>query len=86
LEGHNPFTRRDSVLTGNALVHRNQKAFLSNSVNRSAFIDFLTKHLQMSGYVIRKAAGDADTLIVSTALVLAAKTQRVIVVASDQGC
>jgi len=71
------------VITGDAPVHRNQTAFLSNSANNSAFIDFLTKHLQMSGYAIRQAAGNADTLIVSTALELAAKMQRVIVVASD---
>ena len=71
------------LITSDAPVHRNQTAFLANSANKSGFINFLTTHLQMNGYAVRQSAGDADTLIVATALELAAKMQRVIVVASD---
>ena len=45
-----------------------QQQFLANDKNKEKLIMGLSKHLQQAGITIKKAAGDADSLIVTTAL------------------
>jgi len=70
-------------IAADAPVHRNQTTFLANSANKGEFINSFCEYLQASGYSVCQAAGDADTLIVSTALELATEMKPVTVVASD---
>ena len=61
-----------------------QKAFLKNSKNKAKFIDLLSKQLANDGHDIRNSKGDADTLIISTAIQHAKKQDsEVVVVAND---
>ena len=50
-----------------------QKAFLNNDKNKSQFISLLKKALHHHDHDVRESKGDADTLIVSTALEYATK-------------
>lgn len=56
--------------------------FLSNNENKQCFITMLGKHLEVNGHTVVHATGDADTLIVKSALTLA-EEKHVTVVADD---
>ena len=57
------------VLVGtSAKVHADQEVFLSNTGNKTQLIKMLSSHLQSLGHVTKISEGDADTLIVSTAM------------------
>ena len=61
-----------------------QAAFLTNSQNKTRLIQALRDKMSMSGICFQQAKADADTLIISTALRLAEKTEvPVIVVGTD---
>jgi hypothetical protein len=45
-----------------------QESFLSNVVNKTAFVAVLSKYLQHKGITVHQAPSDADTLIVLVAL------------------
>jgi len=53
--------------------------FLSNKENKQRFINLLGKHLEMAGCDVHHAKGDADLLIVKTALVVAKKGWTILV-------
>ena len=61
----------------------NQSAFLSNEKNKKQFIELLGKALEESGHHVLYSQGDADTLIVSTALDIAKSSRKVTVVSDD---
>lgn len=73
----------DIIITDTTKVYKDQEAFLSNEMNKTQFIKFLANHLQIQGHNAKISNGDADTLIVSTALELARNGQSVVVVAED---
>lgn len=49
-------------------VNINQSEFLANAKNKVGLISLLTVHLQRSGCTVHQASGDADLLIVLTAI------------------
>ena len=71
------------VIAENAQVHRDQQAFFSNEKNKTNFISILTTHPRGIGHQVEVSCGDADTLIVSSALEFAWNVQNVTVVAED---
>ena len=63
-----------------------QDRYLSNTENKSAFIKFLSKFLKDSGFTVVNCPGDADPLIVETALGIAKKCkegEKSVIVAAD---
>lgn len=73
----------DVTLDSNTTIIVKQEMFLKNEKNKSQLISLLSSHLTREGHDIRNSDGDADTLIVSTALEYASKGKEVVVVASD---
>ena len=68
------------VLVGtSAKAHADQEAFLSNTGNKTQLIKMLSSHLQSLGHVTKISEGDADTLIVSTAMDYATGGQAAVV-------
>ena len=65
------------VIAENAQAHRDQSALCSNEKNETHFISLLTTH--------ELSRGDADSLIVCSALDFAQNGQTVTVVAEDTG-
>ena len=49
-------------------VNISQSEFLANAKNKISLINLLTVHLQRSGCTVHQAPGDADLLIVLTAI------------------
>jgi hypothetical protein len=64
-------------------AYSNQAAFLANQQNKKAFVDQLMQHLIAAGMNVDQAAGDADCLIVDTALQAARIGAPVTLVAND---
>ena len=60
-----------------------QADFLGNSHNKKGLINIVREVLQATGVAVKKAVGDADTLIVSTALHHATEGQPVVVIGTD---
>jgi hypothetical protein len=60
-----------------------QHHVLRNSHNKMHFIAALRTHLETSGITVHQAQGDADRVIVDTALNLAETKSRVTIVAED---
>ena len=57
---------------------------MKNSKNKAKFTELLSRHLANDGHDIRNSKGDADTLIVSTAIQYTKKQENeVAVVAND---
>ena len=71
------------VIAENAQVHRNQQALFSNEKNKTTFISLLTTHLRGTGHQVEVSCGDADTLIVSSALEFAWNGQTVVAEDTD---
>ena len=68
----------------NQVITVTQDLFLANSRNQSNFIKLLCSKLGESGVVTSTAEGDADTLIVQTALAMVGhERNQVIVVGED---
>ena len=74
------------VIAENAQVHRDQQAFFSNEKNKTNFISLLTTHIRGIGHQVEVSCGDADTLIVSSALELAWNVQTVVAENTDMSC
>ncbi len=64
---------------GDMVVHSKKEDFLSNYTNKQQFINMLSNMLQNEGCQVHNARGDADLLIVTTALEAAIKTCTVVV-------
>lgn len=74
----------DIVIHEEQPVTTTQELFLANSTNKTLFIKLLCGRLNHSGVVTSVAEGDADTLIVQTALsVVPEKNKRLVVVGED---
>ena len=71
------------VIAENAQVHRDQQAFFSNEKNKTNSISLLTTHLRGTGHQVEVSCGDADTLIVSSALEFAWNGQTVVAEDTD---
>lgn len=67
----------------NTFVSISQADFLSNSHNKTRLITLLTRSLREVGVTVHQAKGDADTLIVSTALQECTTGRDVLVVSTD---
>ena len=67
----------------NIEAHVNPQAFLANTANKDAFIVLLIESFQANGLIVTQASGDADTLVVNTALQLASTGHHATVVADD---
>ena len=65
-------------------VTYNPVAFLHNKNNTSRLIEFISMDLQSNQFTVKQHTGDADTLIISTALLMEdERKQPVVVVAND---
>ena len=73
----------DVQVRGDLPAFCNQTAFLSNKKNKMQFIRLLGAALEEVGHHVTHSQGDADTLIVSTALDIAKCGRKVTVVADD---
>ena len=63
-----------------SMAHQTKKEeSFSNKHNKQRFIALLSQRLEHAGYEIHQARGDADVLIVQTALISAAKKEPVLV-------
>ena len=76
-------TCADIQLVESIKAHEDQQAFLSNEKNKTQFISLLTAALKYDGHEVHNSTGDADTLIVETALKLSKEGNEVSVVADD---
>lgn len=76
-------TCADIQLVESIKAHEDQQAFLSNEKNKTQFISLLTAALKYDGHEVHNSTGDADTLIVETALKLSKEGKEVSVVADD---
>ena len=65
----------DITVTETSRSHKSQEAFFSNEKNKTQFIELLADFLQSKGHTTKCSDGDADTLIVSTALNFAKNDQ-----------
>ena len=64
------------------LVTLKKDEFFSNQVNKQKFINLLSKNLEHAGYSTRHAKGDADVMIVDTAITKA-RDQTTVLVGED---
>ncbi|CAB4029738.1 Hypothetical predicted protein [Paramuricea clavata] len=76
-------TCADIQLSENIMANSDQQTFLSNEKNKSQFIALLNRCLEADGQILHNSAGDADTLIVETALLFPRQEREVKVVADD---
>ena len=60
-----------------------QQTFLSNMKNKSQFITLLSHYLKADGQIVNNSTGDADTMIVASALQFAVQGNTTTVVADD---
>lgn len=60
-----------------------QDKFLGNDKNKSRLIEVLKRKFQVAGYIVKQHEGDADTLIVTTALELSGLHESIIIVGED---
>lgn len=60
-----------------------QQTFLSNMKNKSQFITLLSHYLKADRQIVNNSTGDADTMIVTSALQFAAQGNTTTVVADD---
>ena len=56
---------------------------MKNRKNKAKFIELLSKHLAYDGHDIQKCKGDADTLIILTAIQYTKKQENEVVVVSN---
>ena len=64
------------------LVTLKKDEFLSNQVNKQKFINLLSENLEHAGYSTRHAKGDADVMIVDTAITKA-RDQTTVLIGED---
>ena len=65
-------TCADIILSEDMEAYKYQQVFLVNERNKSQFISLLSKYLVDDGHIVHHSIGDADTLIIQSALELAA--------------
>jgi 5'-3' exonuclease len=65
--------------TSDMVMKSKKEDFLSNTVNKQRFIDLLGERLEQAGCETHHATGDADVLIVQTAVQAAANCQTILV-------
>ena len=74
----------DVIIYENSAVTATQELFLANSVNKSLLIEFLCTKFNEGGMKTSVADGDADVLIVSTAIKAAEeKKSKIVLVGED---
>ena len=76
-------TSGDILFDQNMQTTTTQAAFLANNHNKERLIEMLSGLLNQAGIQVKQAQADADALIVSTALSLAAPGKPVVVVGTD---
>lgn len=67
----------------NKTAFQNASLFLLNESNKKQFVALLCQALLANGFEVYQSTGDADTLIVNTALIIARTNRTVTVVADD---
>ena len=60
-----------------------QADFLGNSYNKQRLIKIIIDHMQAVSINVKQAIGDADTMIVGTAMQCATSSQEVVVIGTD---
>ena len=65
--------------TGSTIMNVKKDAFLSNTKNKQSFIFLLSRFLQQVGCQVSHAKGDADMLIVQTAIESVSRSNTVLV-------
>nr|CAI5837262.1 unnamed protein product [Callosobruchus analis] len=73
----------DTLLDASMCVSTTQEQFLSNEKNKAHFIDFIKVTFSSSGISVKQADGDADLLIVQTALDISTNQESVVIVKED---
>ena len=73
----------DVTVNENVAAYDRTSIFLSNESNKSQFVELLNQHLVSDGHTVKKSDGDADTLIVSSAIEATSVNIPVVVVADD---
>lgn len=73
----------DIQLSETMKAHHDQQSFLSNGKNKTSFILLLARRLESAGHIVHISSGDADTLIVASALHFAEQGHDVSVEADD---
>ena len=76
----NPYLHADIMFECDMDTTTTQIVFLANSKNNARLIDKLSTELQRAGVLVKQDPADADHLIVSTALSLAQKERKPVVV------
>ena len=71
------------VVEDHITITLQQDEFLTNATNKMRFISLLKTHLQAAGCTVLQAEGDADILIVSTAIAEAQRGGETIVIGED---
>ncbi|KAJ1519218.1 hypothetical protein ONE63_011176 [Megalurothrips usitatus] len=76
-------TSRDLVVSLEKSTSTSQAEFLSNSCNKTQIIGLLSQRFKAAGFTVQQADGDADPLIVKTALQYLHGGRNVIVASTD---
>ena len=76
-------TCADIQVTETMKAHHDQESFLSNGKNKTNFILLVGQRLESAGHIVHISSGDADTLIVASALQFAEQGHDVSVEAHD---
>ena len=76
-------TSADIEVTAHTKTSVCQADFLGNPHNKQGLIKLVSEGLHAAGVTVKQAVGDADTVIVSTALHLARQTEPVTVIGTD---
>ncbi|CAB4015002.1 hypothetical protein AC249_AIPGENE778 [Paramuricea clavata] len=71
IKDHKHQRRIGKTCAENIKAHSDQQTFLSNEKNKSQFIALLNRCLEADGQILHNSTGDADTLIVETAVLFA---------------
>nr|CAI5843460.1 unnamed protein product [Callosobruchus analis] len=73
----------DTLFDASMCVTTTQEQFLSNEKNKARFIDFIKVAFSSSGIYVKQADGDADLLIVQTALDISTNQESVVIFGED---
>lgn len=75
----NKVAGREVYFTLEMKMTTRKEDFLSNTSNKVRFLRFLSTQLKSKGFTVKQASGDADYLIVSSALECATKKETVLI-------
>ena len=80
---HNSKKSPEITIDASNTAYDRPTAFLSNESNNAQFVDLLSQHLASDVHTVKKSDGDADTLIMSSAVDVTCMNVPVVVFADD---